>query len=603
MKVIDQPQSVLTKVFGHQEFRFYQEKAIHALLNRQDVFVLMPTGGGKSICYQVPALCFEGMAVVISPLISLMQNQVTALKVQGVKAEFFNSTLKKDDFVQIQKRVLAGEIKILYLSPEKFQSTFILDLLKKVPISMFAIDEAHCVSQWGHEFRKDYLNLGLIKDEFKNTPVMALTATADEKVALDVTRTLKLNSPLFLKSSFDRPNIFYRVQFRDQPFKQLLDFLKNHREEVGIIYCSTRDSVDDLTTKLKDQGFNAHSYHAGLSHLERNATQKHFEEDEVVIIVATIAFGMGIDRPNVRFVFHMNLPKNIESYYQETGRAGRDGLPSVAHMLYGIDDLLRNKHMLNQSEADGVYKHHALFKMDQMLNFCELTECRRVYLLKYFNQNLGEDCGHCDVCMGEFHKYNVTNEAKMALSAAFRAEGKFGMGHLVDILRGKMTEKIEKFSHQDLSVFGIGKHFSEKEWMSLFRSLLYKDYLVYSNVEYKTLKLGPKASLILREQHNFEIVKNFKTKETKAIKVKKILKDQSLSTSDSALLIKLKECRTRIAKEMNVPAFIVFNDKTILDMARLKPRTHSEFLLVNGVGERKRDQFGADFLKVISENL
>jgi len=590
--MLDKAYEVLQNIFGYEDFRLKQKTAIEGILNGQDVFVLMPTGGGKSLCYQVPALCMDGLTVVISPLISLMKNQIDALKINGVAAEYLNSTLSSEVYNEIYQDVVNGDIKLLYLSPEGLASSRIKNLLSNSKVSLIAVDEAHCVSQWGHEFRSDYMNLGSLRDLLPETPIMALTATADERVREDIIRNLKLSDALELVSSFDRANIRYEIRPKDNSIKQLLDFIKEHKGETGIVYCGTRKKVDQVTEKLKEKGLNAYAYHAGLSDIERSMAQEKFEKEEEIIIVATIAFGMGIDKPNVRFVAHLGLSKNIESYYQETGRAGRDGEAAVAWMVYGLDDLVRNKNFLENSDASGVYKELASSKIDSMLSFCELTTCRRKYLLSYFGENYPNDCGNCDCCLNEFESHDATLEAKKFLSAVFRTGQNYGAKYIIDILRGSKDEKVLTRGHHDLSVYGIGRETPAKEWNFIVRNLIFREYLIYKNLEYRTLALAPKAIEILKEGVTFEVNRPLKKLGTGLVRTKKL-------ELDDILLEKLKAKRSSLAKELKVPPYQVFSNKTLEDMAQLLPKTHDEFLEVHGVGQKKCQKFADDFLAVI----
>lgn len=598
--MLEKAYQVLQNVFGYEDFRLEQKNAIQAALNKEDAFVLMPTGGGKSLCYQVPALCFDGLTVVISPLISLMKNQVDALKINGVAAEFLNSTLDIDIWNEIYQDVISGDVKLLYLSPEGLASTKIRNLLKNANISFIAVDEAHCVSQWGHEFRSDYKNLGSLRELLPHVPMMALTATADQKVRDDIIANLHLKEVREFVSSFDRANIRYEIRPKDNGTKQLLEFLKEHEGETGIIYCGTRKKVDQITEKLRDQGLNAYAYHAGLSDVERSLSQEKFEKEEDIIIVATIAFGMGIDKPNVRFVAHLGLSKNIESYYQETGRAGRDGQPAVAWMVYGLDDLVRNKNFLNNSDASGVYKELATTKIDSMLSFCELTTCRRKYLLSYFGEEYPRDCGNCDCCLNEFESHDATLEAKKFLSAVFRTGQNFGAKYIIDILRGAKEEKILNRSHHELSVYGIGRETPAKEWNYIVRNLVFREYLFYKNLEYRTLALAPKALEILKEGKTFSVNRPLKKLGT-GLKTGLSKKREKLEISD-VLLEKLKAKRSALAKKLRVPPYQVFSNRTLEDMAERLPRTQEEFLEVHGVGQKKCQKFADDFLSIIIED-
>ena len=588
---------ILNKTFGYDDFRFNQRSAIDSVLNRRDTFVLMPTGGGKSLCYQVPMLAMDGVGLVISPLISLMVNQVNALRVNGVAAKYLNSTLSAEEYNEVLSSCRAGETKILYVSPEGLKSQRLLNFLDGINLSLIAVDEAHCVSQWGHEFRPDYRDLNLLKNLFPKTPLIALTATADEKVRKDIVHQLQLTDPLELVSSFDRPNIKYQIRPREKGIDQLVKFINDtHEGECGIVYCQTRNKVESTAQKLASLGLNAHAYHAGLPDEERHRVQGLFESSDNIIIVATIAFGMGIDKPDIRFVCHMGLPKNIESYYQETGRAGRDGNPANAWMIYGLDDLIRNKQFLENSDASGAYKEVAEAKIEAMLSFCELTTCRRSYLLNYFDEPTSKDCGNCDCCHDEVHTEDATLEAKKALSTVFRTGQRFGVNHLIEVLQGKVTSKVLNNEHEELSVFGIGKGKTDKYWRRLYRNLIFRKYIVYANLEYKTLKLNQSASEILKEGHDFNVLK---IEDSKPLRKKKA-SNVELEGHDLILFEELRELRKDLALKLEIPPYLVFPDKTLIEMSASRPKNQIEMLGVNGVGEKKFERFGTQFLEKIA---
>ena len=588
---------VLNKVFGYDDFRFTQRSAIQSVLDGRDTFVLMPTGGGKSLCYQIPMLTIDGVGLVISPLISLMFNQVNALKVNGVNASYLNSTLSSEEYNDVLSSCRAGETKILYVSPEGLKSSRVIDFLQSIDLSLIAVDEAHCVSQWGHEFRPDYRDLSSLKSNFPNTPLIALTATADEKVRKDIVHQLRLDIPLELVSSFDRPNIKYQIRPREKGVDQLVKFISDsHENECGIVYCQTRNKVESTASKLQSLGLNAHAYHAGLPVEERSRVQTLFENSDNIIIVATIAFGMGIDKPNIRYVCHMGLPKNIESYYQETGRAGRDGNSANAWMIYGLDDLIRNKQFLERSDASGEYKELANSKIESMLSFCELTTCRRKFLLNYFDESLIDDCGNCDCCHDEVLAVDATLEAKKALSTVFRTGQKFGVSYLIEILLGKVSPKVLKNVHEELSVFGIGKDQTEKYWRRLYRNLIFRKYLVYASLEYKTLKLNQTASEILKGELDFSVLK---VEDSKPLRKKKA-SSVELNDLDLVLFEELRNLRKDLALKLDIPPYLVFPDKTLVEMSSSRPKNQIEMLAVNGVGEKKFERFGGDFLEKIS---
>lgn len=599
-KKIKSSYDILKNIFGYNEFRSVQKDVIKNVFNKKDSLVLMPTGGGKSLCYQIPALELEGMGIVVSPLISLMSNQVASLKINGVKAEFLNSSLTLENWQDVVERIKNNDIKILYLSPEGLNSPRIRSLLKQAQISLIAIDEAHCVSQWGHEFRKDYIELKWIKSEFPEVPILALTATADQRVRNDIIQNLNLKEPKVFLTSFDRPNITYHIRPKSNGIDEIAKLITTHHpNECGIIYCQTRNKVDKTGQKLQEKGFKAITYHAGLSDDERARAQHLFETEDNIIIVATIAFGMGVDKPNVRFVAHMDMPKNIESYYQETGRAGRDGKSSNAWMFYGVEDLIRNKHFLEQSDAQGQYKLIAEQKIDQMLGLCELTTCRRQYLLNYFEEKLEQPCGNCDVCLGKVQTEDFTKEAQMLLSTVFHTGQTYGIQYNIDVLRGSEGSLIKQRGHDTTSIYGLGKHLSEKRWKDLSRNLIFRRYLIYSNLEYKTLALGEKSRALLKGEESFYIPKKVKTTHSK-----KKIKSRSTSLTedlDQDLLAELKDLRSEIADELEVPAFYVFSNKTLEDMSLIKPTDRDQFLLVHGVGQKKCDSYSEVFINKIKQ--
>lgn len=584
----------LHQYFGYDEFRGVQKEVIENVFAGRDSLVLMPTGGGKSLCFQIPALCLDGLTVVISPLISLMSNQVNLLKLHGIHAATLHSAMDGSEWDNQVKKIENETCRLLYLSPEGINSSKVRRLIKNLPIGLIAIDEAHCVSQWGHEFRRDYIALSWLKKEFPQTPLIALTATADKKVRADILQNLGMSEAKVFMTSFDRPNITYHIRPKTNGVDELAQLIQeNYPGECGIVYCQTRNKVDQVSLKLQKIGIKAVSYHAGMADNERKNAQRLFENENDIIVVATIAFGMGIDKPNVRFVAHLDMPKNIESYYQETGRAGRDGSKASAWMFYGLGDLVRNKHFLENSDAFGAYKKQAEKKMEQMMALCESASCRRQYILTYFDEDSPEKCGNCDICLGYFEKEDLTNEAKMFLSAVFRSQQNFGVTHLVDILRGAKSENVIQRKHDELSVFGIGEHLSVKKWKAIARNLTFRGYLAYNNLEYKTLKLTQKAAEILQDKTPFILRQEAKIKSKDTL-------SEPVSYVDDDLLSQLKSLRAQMAKEQNVPAFYIFSNKTLEDMALLRPVNRDQLLLVHGVGEKKSEAYGKKFLEQIS---
>ena len=592
--------SILKNTFGYDDFRGQQADIISQVIAGEDVLVLMPTGGGKSLCYQIPALVRQGVGVVISPLIALMQNQVDALAQLGLNARFLNSTLTSAQVVDIEQQLLKGHIDMLYIAPERLIQSRTLSLFSKLKISLFAIDEAHCVSQWGHDFRSDYLHLDLLAKQFPSVPRMALTATANEQTKQEIISRLQLEKAKKYVSGFDRPNIQYRISHKDNVKKQLLNFIKHcHENDSGIIYCLSRKRVESFADYLSQQGFTALPYHAGLSPDIRELHQKRFLREDNIIIVATIAFGMGIDKPDVRFVAHIDLPKSIEAYYQETGRAGRDGLPSTAWMIYGLQDVVFLKKMMQESQGDQQFKQAERNKLDAILGMCEVTSCRRKVLLNYFNEQASGHCGNCDNCLNPVETWDGAVAAQKALSTVYRSEQRFGVIHLIDILVGANTQKIKQFGHQNLSTFGIGKELNANTWRSVFRQLVVRGYLSVDVDNYGALKLCDSCRPLLNGQQGLELRKDVSQVialgKTKAKKQKVAIEE-----FDMPLWIKLKTCRKRLADENNVPAFVVFSDATLQEMLTRQPQNKQQMLAISGVGITKFERFGIHFLNVLT---
>jgi ATP-dependent DNA helicase RecQ len=593
--------TILKETFGYSSFRFEQLNIINSILDGNDTLAIMPTGGGKSLCYQIPALFLPGVTLVISPLISLMQDQVMNLQEYGVSSVFLNSSLSIKESQKAKNKILSGEVKIVYVSPEGILSPNLADFFEQIKISLIAIDEAHCVSQWGHEFRKDYTRLGELKNMFPDVTVVALTATADAKTRNDISLQLSLQNPNIFISSFDRPNINYMILERLDEIKQLQEFInQNHPNDTGIVYCLSRDKVDRVATALKKLKFNAIPYHAGLSKEIRSKNQSLFNTEEKVIVVATIAFGMGIDRPDVRFVCHLDLPKSIESYYQETGRAGRDGKDSNAWMIYGLQDVVKISQMLETTDADETYKKMARYKLDCMLALCEAAGCRRQYLLQYFGENLNDKCGNCDTCLVPPKLWDATIDAQKILSTIYRTKQTYGAGHIIEVIRGSSNAKVIERNHHALSVYGIGKDKPKEHWNNILRQLLNLNYIYIKDWDYRSLALTSKSQEILTSSIKLELRYQDISLKKSAKKEKRNSKTKDLSVSGNSLFDSLKELRIKIAKEKRIPPYMVFSDKSLIDMCSLKPRNESEFIMVFGVGQSKLENYGKDFLEVIN---
>ena len=592
-------QNILQTVFGYESFREPQDAIIQTVLAGDDALVLMPTGGGKSLCYQIPALVLDGCAVVVSPLIALMQDQVNALKQLGVKASFLNSTLDHHTAKEIEERLLVGDLDLLYIAPERLNQEHMLNLLSRASICLFAIDEAHCVSQWGHDFRADYLRLSLLHEMFPAVPRIALTATADARTRTEIVHRLDLGQARQFLAGFDRPNIRYRIALKHTARAQLLSFLKEeHPGDAGIIYCLSRKKTEETAFWLREQGFNALPYHAGLDARVRADHQARFLREEGIIVVATIAFGMGIDKPDVRFVAHLDLPKTVESYYQETGRAGRDGEPANAWMIYGLQDVIKLRQMMANSEGSEEHKRAEQHRLNAMLGLCEITTCRRQALLNYFDEVLPEPCGNCDTCLEPVNTWDGTEAARMALSAAYRSGQRFGVNHLIDILRGAESEKIAQFDHQQLSTYGVGKDLDNNQWRSVFRQLVAGGYLSVDLERFGALRLEEKCRSLLRGEQSIELRVDVKRKPSK-----KQTKTQLSEDIDVGLWEALRECRREFAEEQGVPPYVIFHDRALQEMCITVPQSLSQFSDISGVGERKLEKYGPAFLSVINEHL
>jgi ATP-dependent DNA helicase RecQ len=593
-----EPLEVLREVFGYGSFRLLQKEIIEHVVTGGDAFVLMPTGGGKSLCYQVPALVRPGTGVVVSPLISLMKDQVDALRGNGVAAAYYNSSLGENEARRVLAKLHAGELDLLYVAPERLMTESFLERLKTLTIAVLAIDEAHCVSQWGHDFRPEYLALGELREHFPGVPLVALTATADEATRADVGDKLHLGTARLFAAGFDRPNLRYTVVDKIRPSDQLLAFLKARAGDAGIVYCLSRRRTEEVAARLVAAGIRAEAYHAGLPKDERTRVQDGFLADRVQVVVATVAFGMGIDKPDVRFVVHHDMPKSIEGYYQETGRAGRDGMPAEAYLLYGLQDVVTARALI-EGGTDPEQVRIELHKLSAMIGFAESLSCRRRALLGYFGETLAHDCGNCDVCLDPPERYDATVDVQKVLSCVYRVGQHFGARHVVEVLRGAETERIRALGHDQLSTWGIGKERSADAWLSLIRQLIHHGVLRQDITAYSTLKLCPPAWPVLRGEQRIELAapREHAARRSAAAKRERLTADGR--QVDESLFERLRALRRRLADEQHVPAYVVFSDATLAAMAAVRPRTHEQLLQVTGVGQTKLARYGDEFLAVL----
>jgi ATP-dependent DNA helicase RecQ len=590
------PHKVLNEVFGFKTFRPPQQEIVEQVVSGGDAFVLMPTGGGKSLCFQIPALCLPGTALVVSPLISLMKDQVDALHENGIAAGCYNSALTEAEARRVLAQLHNGELKLLYVAPERLLSDGFLDRLKSIPISLFAIDEAHCVSSWGHDFRPEYAQLGILRQIFPEVPMIALTATADSQTRADIIERLGLSGAANFVAGFDRPNIRYNVVEKKKPFNQLAAFLENRKNEAGIVYALSRKRVEEVAQKLTAAGIKAAAYHAGLPDQERHRVQEAFLRDDIRVVVATVAFGMGIDKSNVRFVVHYDMPKSIESYYQETGRAGRDGLPAEALLLFGYGDIAISRGLI-ESGGNAEQNRIELHKLNCMAAFAEAQTCRRRVLLGYFGDPLEQDCGNCDICESPPERFDATESARKALSCVYRVGQRFGMMHVIDVLRGSQNHRMLELRHDKLSTYGIGKDLSQDAWSGVIRQLVHLGYLEQDVANFSVLKLTERARPLLKGEERLELAKP-----RDARVVEKKSRAPKKPSYDSAVFQQLRELRKQIADEQQVPPFVVFADATLAEMAAQLPKDKWELLKITGVGQHKLARYGDAFLRVIREH-
>ncbi len=592
------PQRVLEEVFGYQTFRDGQQEVIESAVEGKDSLVIMPTGGGKSLSYQIPALVRSGITLVISPLISLMKDQVDQLKANGVAAECVNSTMSREELLSVYNRMHNGQLKLVYVSPERVLMRDFIERLENLPLAMIAVDEAHCISQWGHDFRPEYAALGQLKQHFSHVPFMALTATADDATRRDILERLRLHEPHVHLGSFDRPNIRYNLVEKHKPISQIIRYLDTQKGNCGIIYCGSRKKVEMVTEKLCNNHIRAAGYHAGMDADERAYVQEAFQRDDIQIVVATVAFGMGINKPNVRFVVHFDIPRNIESYYQETGRAGRDGLPAEAMMLYDPADISWLRRMLDEKD-DGPQKQVESHKLNAMSAFAEAQTCRRQVLLNYFGEYREKPCGNCDICLDPPKHFDATEEARKALSCVYRVNQSFGMTYVVEVLRGMQNIRVREHGHDKISTYGIGRDHSHDYWVSIFRQLIHKGLLFQNITRNSTLQLTEEARPLLRGDVSLELAVPRLDTTARAAKSDKL----TSKNYDKKLFAKLRKLRKSIADEDGLPPYVVFSDATLIDMAEILPTSYGEMLAVSGVGQRKLEKYADPFLDLIQEHI
>lgn len=592
---------ILKKTYGYDAFRGEQGEIIDHVISGRNAFVLMPTGGGKSLCYQIPSLVRGGVGIIISPLIALMQDQVEALRQLGIRAAAINSSMQAGDIRITKDQIMRGEIDMVYVAPERLLMEDFLDLIEASNIALFAIDEAHCVSQWGHDFRPHYQQLELLAKRFPHIPRIALTATADAPTRRDIVERLQLGDGRTFVAGFDRPNIHYTILDRESPKAQVLEFIRRHPNESGIVYCLSRDMTEQMAAWLSEQGLTALPYHAGLSADIRAKNQQRFLREEAIIMVATIAFGMGIDKPDVRFVAHLTIPKNIEAYYQETGRAGRDGLPAEAMMVYGLQDAAMQRNFIDDSTAPDIQKRIEHQKLNALLGLCEAARCRRQVILDYFGDHC-EPCGNCDTCQNPPETFDGTIAAQKALSCVWRTNQRFGVSYLIDVLLGKETDRIRQFGHGNVSTFGIGTEFGKNEWQSIFRQLVAQGFLNVDAQGHGSLKIAPQGEAFLRQKDNLALRRAAPKKGRSKSAPTRHATAEMGGEPEQRLFDALKAARMALARAQSVPPYVIFHDKTLREMAVSKPQSLDAFATISGIGETKMQRYGVTFLEVIAQH-